>query len=53
MLTILDLAHSRLEIVQGQVADLVLEVIEIHGAPIGKSEAWRTRSVWKKRRGRA
>lgn len=31
-LTILDLAHSRLEIVHGQVADLVFEVVEIHGA---------------------
>ena len=29
--TILHLADTCLEIVQGQVADLVLEVVEIHG----------------------
>ena len=29
-LTILNLAHARLEIIQGQVADLVLQAREIH-----------------------
>jgi len=30
--TILDLAHTRLEIIQGQIADLVAQTVEIHGA---------------------
>lgn len=31
-LTILDLADSRLEVIQGQVADLLLEIGQIHHA---------------------
>ena len=31
-LTILHLADTRLEVIQGQVADLVFEVVEIHDA---------------------
>lgn len=31
-LTILDLADSRLEVIQGQVADLLLEIGQIHDA---------------------
>ena len=34
--TILDFANARLEIIQGQIADLVLQAREVHGdEPVG------------------
>ena len=43
LLTILDLPDSRLEIIQGQVGDRVLQVVEIHLAGLTMIDAERRR----------